>query len=483
MGALAMAVLIPCVMILLNKWQTAQNYQDIEEEVRQIQADIGNEKMFSALYGMRELHVTYPEDKYSRHIEKQIGQSYLKAAYRAAFTQTEEVDTMGQNIVFDQSEEYVISYYSPEDGSLQVDIYDLELQPVRQIILKYSSFSSRMLVDFFINKKEILFSYQEAAQEIQVVLPRKELIFDFKGELQGEFFAEEEDEDSSDRIQDTYLEILGKTNKWDSSCVTPDKHYAIGVKNNGIYSSDIEIINMDTGEMLESLPDNIGSVKIDLAYYEAYGWIMAGNNGHDKKLILSGFTIPEGNMQRDFRSFTINLKEAMSPEFLYGKDGMVYILERQPDLEQKNTLHMVTVRNCSLADRFGQADTAPKIDLDRSENCLIPEEKKEETDINDIADYTYKAKKTALTVSSKSEVHRLGYGSSQYSGANPSCVIEGRDGELLVGFLAEGFWNPYYNEEKQVFGFVDYEKGRQEEAYRLYSYQELAGIIETPGIS
>ncbi len=481
MGALGLAVLIPCLMILLNKWQTAQNYQDIEEKTRQIQADIEDEKMFSALYGMRELHVSYPQDKYFEHIQERIGQSYLKAVYRAAFTQIEEVETMGRYIDFDQSGDYVISYDSPEDGSLRVDVYDLELQPVRQIILKYSFFSSRRLINLaYINEKEIRFGYQEAAQEIEVRIPRKKLIFDFKGNLQGEFFvAEKEDEDTIDGILEARLENLSKKYEWNESYATPDKQYAIGIKTNGIYSSDIEIVNMGTGEKKQSLPDNVGSVKLDFTYYDTYGWVMAGNNGHDQRLILSGFTIPEGNTQRDFRSFTIDLESAMTPEFLYGKNGMAYILERQMDLEQKNMLHMVTIRNCSLADCSDEADTEAKIDLDRNKNCLIPEEKKEEsTGINSIAEYKYKAKKAALTISSTAQVHRLGYGNGQYSGGDLSCVIEGADGERLVGFLAEGFWNPYYNEESQVFGFVDYEEGEQKEAYRLYSYQELAEILQ-----
>ncbi len=483
MSTLALAVLIPCLLILLDKRQTAKNYHDIEEKARQIQADIEDEKMFSALYGMRELHVSYPKDKYSSYIQEQIGQRYLKAVYRAAFTQTEEAETMGQYIVFDQSEEYVISYDSPENGNLRVDIYDLELQSVRQIILKYSSFSSRRLLDLTLKEKEIRFTYRQAAQKIEVTLPHKKLVFDFQGNLQGEFLAEEDDEDSSDWILESYLEFLSKRYKWDSSYATPDKHYAIGVKNKGIYFSDIEIVNMDTGEMEESLTDNIGSVNIDFTYYDTYGWIMAANNGHDNKLILSGFTIPEDNTLRDFRSFTVNLEDALTPQFLYGKNGMVYILERQLDLEQKNTLHMVTIRNCSLTESFDQANEDAKIDLDWNENCLIPEEEKEEANLNSITDYKYKSKKTALTVSSTGVVHRFGYNSNQYSGVDISCMIEGMEGERLVKFLAEGFWNPYYNEEDQVFGFVDYKEGVQKEAYHLYSYQELVETIQTPKTS
>ena len=148
-----------------------------------------------------------------------------------------------------------------------------------------------------IKEKEIRFAYREAAQEIQVTLPRKKLIFNLQGELQGEFFAEEKEEGTYDWILEAFPEILSKRYKWDSACITLDKQYAIGVKNKGIYASDIEILNLDTGEMEGCVSDNIGSVKIDLTYYDTYGWVMAGNNGHDKKLILSGFTIPEGTIQ------------------------------------------------------------------------------------------------------------------------------------------------------------------------------------------
>ena len=478
-GVLALAVLLPCLLILLDKWQTAEDYRDIEEKTRQIQADIEDEKMFSALYKMKDLHISYPEERYFGHIQEQIGQDYLKAVYRAAFTQMEEVETTGQYITFDQSEQYVIGYDSPENGILCVDIYDLELQPVKQIVLRYNSFSSRRLVDLIsIKEKEIRFAYREAAQEIQVTLPRKKLIFNLQGELQGEFFAEEKEEGTYDWILEAFPEILSKRYKWDSACITLDKQYAIGVKNKGIYASDIEILNLDTGEMEGCVSDNIGSVKIDLTYYDTYGWVMAGNNGHDKKLILSGFTIPEGNMLRDFRSFTSELEDALTPQYLYGKNGMAYILEHQADPEQKNTLRMVTTRNCSLAERFDQNGTDAKIDLDPNKNCLIPEEKKKSMSINAVADYEYKAKSTALTVSSTAEVHRFGYGSSQYSGVDFLCAIEGANGEQLVGFMAEGFWNPYYNEKDQVFGFVDHKAGEQKEAYRLYPYQELAGMLQ-----